>query len=57
MPGFDATVVIVEGIYGGTAQEWAEFDVELPCTVRPTILTTAPTALAEDEEPVAAEAA
>lgn len=42
-PGFDCNVVLIEGTYGGEAKNWAEFDVELPCTVRPVLLTVAPT--------------
>ena len=43
-PGFDTSVVLVEPTYGGEADTWAELDVELPCTVRPVLLTAAPTA-------------
>jgi hypothetical protein len=43
-PGFDASVVLIEGAYGGESQTWAEFDVELPCTARPLLLTSSPTA-------------
>ena len=43
-PGFDSTVVLVEGSYGGEAATWAEYDIELPCTARPTLLTSTPTA-------------
>jgi hypothetical protein len=42
-PGFDCSVVLIEGTYGGESGKFAEFDVEFPCTVRPTLLTTAPT--------------
>lgn len=57
-PGFDCSVVLVEGAYGGEAGKWAEFDVEFPCTVRPTLITTTPTVeLATAEEEPAAEAA
>ena len=49
-PGIDATVVISEGAYGGTSQEFAEFDVELPCTARPTLATTTPTGLSPEQE-------
>jgi hypothetical protein len=55
-PGFDATCVAVEGTYGGESGKWAEFDVELPCTVRPTLATATPT-MAEGEEADAAAAA
>jgi hypothetical protein len=57
-PGMDATVVIVEGSYGGEASQFAEFDVTLPCTTRPLLLTTTPTAdearTEQDLEPAAA---
>ena len=59
-PGFDCSVVLVEGAYGGEASKWAEFDVEFPCTVRPLLITTTPTADAPEgdaqleREPVAA---
>jgi len=46
-PGFDSSVVLVEGSYGGEASTWAEYDIELPCTARPTLLTSTPTADAE----------
>ena len=49
-PGIDATVVLSEGTYGGESQTWAEFDVELPCTARPTLATTTPTALSPEQE-------
>lgn len=42
-PAVTGTVVLVEGSYGGEAETWAEIDVELPFTARPTIATTAPT--------------
>jgi hypothetical protein len=49
-PGIDGSVVILEGTYGGEAGKYAEYDVELPCTVRPTLVTTTPTTeLAEED--------
>lgn len=51
-PGFSAQVVLLEGDYGGEADTWAEFDVSLTCTSRPTLLTTPPVAL--EAEPAAA---
>jgi hypothetical protein len=56
-PGFDAQVTLVEGSYGGEAGKWAEFDVELPCISRPTLLTTAPTSEEAAAEPEADELA
>lgn len=49
-PGIDATVVLSEGSYGGEVATWAEFEVELPCTARPSLATTTPTALSEEQE-------
>jgi hypothetical protein len=49
-PGIDATVTLVEGKYGGESQTWAEFEVELPCTARPTLASTTPTGLSEEQE-------
>src|SRR4029077_2845777 len=49
-PGFDSSVVLVEGSYGGEAGAWAEYDIELPCTARPTLLTSAPTSELASEE-------
>jgi len=43
-PGMDAQVVLLEGTYGGESGKYAEYDVELPCTTRPTLITTTPTA-------------
>src|SRR5215471_13371572 len=42
-PGFDCQVVLIEGTYGGEAGKYAEYDVEMPCTVRPSLITTTPT--------------
>ena len=53
-PGFDATVTLVEGTYGGESGKWAEFDVELPCSARPTLLTTTPTSTSQLEDAAAA---
>jgi hypothetical protein len=50
-PGIDATVVITEGAYGGQSGEWAEYEVELPCTVRPTLASTTPTTEIAQTEP------
>ena len=50
-PGIDATVNITEGTYGGQAGEYAEFDVELPCTVRPTLAVATPTTEIAQVEP------
>jgi hypothetical protein len=52
-PGMSGTVRLVAPTYGGEADTYAELDVELPCSSRPTINTAAFPALAEtDEEPV-----
>jgi hypothetical protein len=48
-PGIDGTVVLLEGTYGGESGKWAEYDVELPCTVRPSLIVTTPTAELEAE--------
>lgn len=45
-PGFEGDVVLVEGNYGGEADTWAEFDVELPCVTRPDLIETPPVATA-----------
>jgi len=49
-PAIDATVVISEGSYGGESNTWAEFEVELPCTARPTLATTTPVALSQEQQ-------
>ena len=49
-PGIDATVVISEGAYGGESNTWAEYEVELPCTVRPTLAVATPTTELEQTE-------
>ena len=41
-PGFEGTIVVVEANYGGEADTWAEIDVELACTTRPTLITAPP---------------
>ena len=50
-PGIDATVVVTEGTYGGQSGEWAEYEVELPCTVRPSLVSTTPTTEIAQVEP------
>lgn len=55
-PGFEGDVVLVEGNYGGEADTWAEFDVELPCVSRPTLIETPPVAAATEAEPAPAAA-
>lgn len=57
-PGFTGQVLLIAGNYGGEVDNYAELDVELPCSVKPTMITAAFPALAEEEapaeEPVAA---
>lgn len=53
-PTMSMSVTLVEGSYGGEADTWAEFDVSLPCSGRPTLGVTL---LAADEEAATEEAA
>lgn len=46
-PGMAGTVRLVAGNYGGEAEAYAELDVTLPCTVKPTIAVAAFPAAAE----------
>jgi hypothetical protein len=56
-PGMSGFVRLVAPSYGGEADSYAELDVELPCSSRPTIVTSAFPALAEaDADEAAAEA-
>lgn len=43
-PSITGTVTLVEGSYGGEADAWAEFDVSLPCSGRPTLTSALATA-------------
>ena len=52
-PRMTGSVVCIPGDYGGVIGEYAEINVELPCTAKPT-LTTAAVLLAEAEEAQAA---
>lgn len=40
-PGMAGTIRLVAGAYGGEADSYAELDVTMPCTVKPTMLTAA----------------
>jgi hypothetical protein len=51
-PGMAGTVRLIAPSYGGEAGQYAELDVTLPCSSKPTVATAAFPALAEDEEPV-----
>lgn len=61
-PAVTGTVTLVAGTYGGEVQTYAELDVTLPCTAKPTLDVAGPppTLLeaqeAEAEAPAAAEA-
>jgi len=56
-PGMQGQVRLVAPTYGGTVDEYAELDVELPCSSRPAMMVAAfPTAAAAEAEPEAAEA-
>jgi hypothetical protein len=44
-------VTLVAGAYGGQVDTYAELDVTLPCTVKPTIVTAAFPATAEELAP------
>lgn len=48
-PGFSGEVTLVEAPVGGTAKTYATFEVSLPCTAKPTLLTVAPAAAAAAE--------
>ena len=51
-PGMVGTVVLTAGTYGGEADTYAELEVELPYTAKPTIATAAFPALDEFGEPI-----
>jgi hypothetical protein len=41
-PAFDGTVTLVPTNIGGTANQYAQFSVSLPCSGKPTAITTPP---------------
>lgn len=49
-PQMEGTVILAEGTYGGEAESWAEGEVTLPFTTKPSLRTSL-TALAELPEP------
>jgi hypothetical protein len=49
-PGMSGFVRLVAPNYGGEVETYAELDVTLPCTAKPTIVTSAFPALAKEEE-------
>lgn len=54
-PGMTGSVRLVAPNYGGEAETYAELDVTMPCTVKPTIASTAfPAATEAEPETVAA---
>ena len=53
-PRMTGSVLCVPGDYGGEIGAYAELNVELPCTAKPTLTTTA--LLAAEAEAAAAEA-
>jgi hypothetical protein len=44
-PGYTGTCTLVPPNYGGEADTWAEFDVSLPITGKPALITVPPTLL------------
>ena len=61
-PGFRGEVTIIPTVIGGTANTYAAFTVDLPCTGKPTMIVAPPTAMAasggeEDESEDESEAA
>jgi hypothetical protein len=58
-PAVTGTVTLVAPTYGGEVNTYAELDVTLPCSVKPTLATSGPppTALLAEEEEEAAQAA
>lgn len=56
-PGMSGTVRLVAGNYGGEVSTYAELDVTLPCTTKPTKVVTTFPAVAEEEAPAEAVAA
>jgi len=57
-PGMSGQVTLVAGNYGGESDTYAELDVEMPCVAKPTMITAAFPALAEEApaEPAVAAA-
>lgn len=56
-PGMSGFVTLVAPNYGGEVETYAELDVTLPCTAKPTIVTAAFPVLAEEEAPAEGAAA
>jgi hypothetical protein len=52
-PGMAGTVRLVAPTYGGEADTYAELEVTLPCSAKPTLTTAVFPTLAEEEEPAA----
>jgi hypothetical protein len=56
LPGMAGEVRLIAGNYGGEVDTYAELDVTLPCSAKPTKITAAFPALEELEEPAATAA-
>jgi hypothetical protein len=56
-PGMTGQVRLIAGNYGGEVDTYAELEVTLPCTSKPTKVVAAFPALAESEEPAEEELA
>lgn len=56
-PGMAGVVRLIAPTYGGTRDEYAELDVTLPCSSKPTLTTAAFPTIAEAEEATAEAAA
>ena len=56
-PGMTGQVTLIAGNYGGEVDTYPELEVEMPCTSKPTKISTAFPALDAAEEPAATEPA
>jgi hypothetical protein len=54
LPGMTGQVRLIAGNYGGEVDTYAELDVTLPCSSKPSKISAAFPALDEEEEPAAA---
>lgn len=55
LPGMYGVVRLIAGAYGGEVDTYAEVDVTLPCSSKPTIATSTFPALAEGESGIVSE--
>jgi len=54
-PGFTGEVTLIEAVVGGTANQYATFEVSLPCSAKPTAIVAPPVMADEESRAEAAE--